>query len=64
MRPKKRTGRPHPTANRPGECVNVEADNALPVPNPKEISKRVTGWCGAETVDALIPWRRPEWGWR
>jgi hypothetical protein len=64
MRRKKRSGRPHATANRPGGYANVEVANALPLLNPREISTRVSGWCGAETVDALIPWRRPERGWR
>jgi hypothetical protein len=58
MRRKKRTGRPHATERRPARgCVNVEADNVLPLPNHSENSKRRFGWVAAETSDSLLPWR-------
>ncbi len=58
MRRRKRTGRPHATANRPGECVkNVAVDNTLPLAKPPKNSKRPAGWIAFEDARSADAWR-------
>jgi hypothetical protein len=38
-------------------CDNAVVDSALPPANTPEKSKRPVGWCAAESVDAMLPWR-------
>jgi hypothetical protein len=58
-RSRQRSGRPHATAERPGNTYDSRATSTLPLPNHRENSKRRQGAVWLESRDALLPWGKP-----